>query len=310
MLPIISDFWLVNAAITPPHIVTMAPSFMAFVFPSLSVRVRQRSEPTNTANPNAAEIKPISDKPWSKLSSSQPPYIVWQNLYDIDDGAKTKEDSAALLHTAVQNEIKAIIATPHFNDYSAMDEFVAKRDERVKFLREFIGEKGLDIGLGAGAEVFLKNDVFSDCDLSPLCINGSRYLLCEYTLRPFDPKYAVIYAERVLSMGLVPIIAHPERYRCFHTEKWVAKELCDMGALLQVNASSLAGRGGDEIKDYATELVLSRLADFVATDAHSAVSRPNDIIKCAERFDERITSEDIKRLVYKNPLKVLKDEIL
>ena len=83
-----------------------------------------------------------------------------------------------------------------------------------------------------------------------------------------------------------------------------------MGALLQVNASSLAGRGGDEIKDYATELVLSRLADFVATDAHSAVSRPNNIIKCAERFDERITSEDIKRLVYKNPLKVLKDEIL
>ena len=83
-----------------------------------------------------------------------------------------------------------------------------------------------------------------------------------------------------------------------------------MGALLQVNASSLAGRGGDEIKDYATELVLSRLADFVATDAHSAVYRPNDIIKCAERFDKRITSEDIKRLVYKNPLKVLKDEIL
>jgi tyrosine-protein phosphatase YwqE len=71
-------------------------------------------------------------------------------LYDIDDGAKTKEDSAALLHTAVQNEIKAIIATPHFNDYSAVDEFVAKRDERVKFLREFIGEKGLDIGLGGG----------------------------------------------------------------------------------------------------------------------------------------------------------------
>ena len=83
-----------------------------------------------------------------------------------------------------------------------------------------------------------------------------------------------------------------------------------MGALLQVNASSLAGRGGDEIKDYATELVLSRLADFVATDAHSAISRPNDIIKCAERFDERITPEDIKRLIYKNPLKVLKDEIL
>ena len=68
-------------------------------------------------------------------------------LYDIDDGAKTKEDSAALLHTAVQNGIKAIIATPHFNDYSAVDEFVAKRDERVNFLREFIGEKGLDIGL-------------------------------------------------------------------------------------------------------------------------------------------------------------------
>lgn len=81
-------------------------------------------------------------------------------LYDIDDGAKTKEDSAALLHTAAQNGIKAIIATPHFNDYSAVDEFVAKRDERVKFLREFIGEKGLDIGLGAGAEVFFAKRCF------------------------------------------------------------------------------------------------------------------------------------------------------
>ena len=138
-------------------------------------------------------------------------------LYDIDDGAKTKEDSAALLHTAVQNEIKAIIATPHFNDYSAVDEFVAKRDERVKFLREFIGEKGLDIGLGAGAEVFLQNDVFSDCDLSPLCINGSRYLLCEYTLRPFDPKYAV-------ASGKVHMFPHGEvgrkgalRYGCSFT---------------------------------------------------------------------------------------------
>ncbi len=231
-------------------------------------------------------------------------------LYDIDDGAKTKEDSAALLYTAAQNGIKAIIATPHFNDYSAVDEFVAKRDERVKYLREFTDEKGLDIGLGAGAEVFLQDDVFSDCDLSPLCINGSRYLLCEYTLRPFDPRYAVIYAERVLSMGLVPIIAHPERYRSFHTESRVTKELCDMGALLQVNASSLAGRGGSEIKNYATELVLSGQAQFVATDAHSAVSRPNDIIKCTEYFDERISPEDIKRLVYKNPLKVLKNELL
>ena len=36
-------------------------------------------------------------------------------LYDIDDGAKTKEDSAALLHTAVQNEIKAIIAKRRLN---------------------------------------------------------------------------------------------------------------------------------------------------------------------------------------------------
>ncbi len=36
-----------------------------------------------------------------------------------------------------------------------------------------------------------------------------------------------------------------------------------MGVLLQVNASSLAGRGGDEVKDYATGFGVSRLADFV-----------------------------------------------
>lgn len=63
-------------------------------------------------------------------------------LYDIDDGAKQRGFRRAASHGGT-NGIKAIIATPHFNDYSAVDEFVAKRDERVNFLREFIGEKGL-----------------------------------------------------------------------------------------------------------------------------------------------------------------------
>lgn len=226
-------------------------------------------------------------------------------LYGMDDGAKTIEDTLALCRSAVQNDIKAIIATPHFNDYFNIGKFAEVREDRISVIETFLAEQDIDLGIGSGAEVFLNDDIFSVEDLSPLCINGSRYLLCEYHLLPFEPKYAGIYAERIVSLGLVPIIAHPERYLTFLDNPWIVDDLADMGTLFQVNAASLAGKGGERVQSFATDMVLTGKASFIGTDAHSAVSRSNDFKDCAAAFNERIGIETVKKLVYKNPLKVI-----
>lgn len=229
-------------------------------------------------------------------------------LYGLDDGASNFDESFSLCKSAIENSINAIIATPHFRDYYHIEAFVEIRERRAQRLRDAIEEAGLDLGLGTGCELFLCDDVFAVEDFSSLAIHNTRYVLAEYQLPPFDPKYAVVYAEKIVRDGFVPIIAHPERYRTFLDNPWVVNELLDMGALLQLNASSLAGKGGERVKLFATELVLSGKAQFIGTDAHSPQTRANDYIRCRATFDERITSEMLHRLTCKNPFRVISDQ--
>lgn len=226
----------------------------------------------------------------------------------MDDGAKNYDDSLKLCQLAAENSINAIVATPHFYDYNNVDKFVREREQKAQDLREMVEKEELDIGIGTGAEVFLSDGIYDIEDFTPLSINESRYVLCEYILKTFDPKYAVVYAEKIVRNGFVPIIAHPERYKTFIDNKWIVDELLNLGALLQVNAPSLAGKGGQTVKEYAEDLVLSGKTAILATDAHSPFARPNDYIECKENFNVSITDEMLNMLTRKNPYKIISDK--
>ena len=64
-----------------------------------------------------------------------------------------------------------------------------------------------------------------------------------------------------------PILAHPERYQ-FVDRLDQFKELKNKGFYLQLNALSLMGHYGPEVKAKAEKLLSAGLYDFVATDAH------------------------------------------
>lgn len=231
-------------------------------------------------------------------------------LWGMDDGARSSEESLMLCRLAVINSINAIVATPHFDDYYSVEKFVREREKKADELREKAEKEGIDIGIGTGAEVLLSDGIFEVKDFTPLSVNESRYVLCEYLLEPFDPKYAVIYAKRVLQKGFVPIIAHPERYKTFLDNRWIVEELSELGALFQVNVPSLAGKGGEIIKEFSTELVLSNRVSALGTDAHSPYSRSNDYADCRQSFDNRIDEDMLKKLTIKNPYKIISNKDL
>ena len=68
--------------------------------------------------------------------------------------------------------------------------------------------------------------------------------------------------------GYFPILAHIERYECLKKESEV-QNLVDMGAYIQVNASSLTGRLGIRVQWYLKKLMRHDLVHVVATDAHA-----------------------------------------
>jgi protein-tyrosine phosphatase len=94
-------------------------------------------------------------------------------------------------------------------------------------------------------------------------LNHTRYLLIEF------PRLVAAHAVEqallgVAGAGLVPLVAHPERYQCFSTT--LARRWKELGALLQVDGPTLLSprsRG-----ERARLLVGQGLADIAAADNH------------------------------------------
>ena len=230
-------------------------------------------------------------------------------LPGIDDGARDITESAEMINTARHNKIDAIIATPHFTDFDKIEDFLFNRYEAVQSFEEMLESFEDKPAVTYGAEVFLDSKVFTAGTLDELTLNGSRYMLCEYTLEPFVTEKAVIYAEEICARGYIPIIAHPERYISFAQNPTVVNRLWDMGCKFQVNASSLAGAGGEDMRRFTEDLILKGFADFIATDAHSHKIRNNRILEKMEDFPESISEDMLKYLLENAPLRVLKDEV-
>lgn len=229
-------------------------------------------------------------------------------LCDIDDGSKSLHESVGLCKKAVKNDIFTIIATPHFECGENVEFFLKKRNREFEILQNELIKENINVEMYLGAEIFLNNDIFEDFDAQSLTINNSRYLLCEFLLAPFDPDIAIMYTQEVIAKGLVPIIAHPERYITFYENQFIIDELAEIGAFFQVNMDSLAGAGGEELKDFATRLVVEGTADFIGTDAHSLNFRPNDFLDKQEFFDRRITKRMLTHCLNDAPLMVINNQ--
>ena len=73
--------------------------------------------------------------------------------------------------------------------------------------------------------------------------------------------------KKVRSMGLVPILPHPERY--FYLSHDELMRYLDAGAVIQCNYGSLAGLYGAEAQDRAQKLVDEGVVTFYGTDMHN-----------------------------------------
>jgi protein-tyrosine phosphatase len=68
--------------------------------------------------------------------------------------------------------------------------------------------------------------------------------------------------------GYKPILAHPERYNYYHTDFKIYQKFKDLGCLMQLNALSVTGYYGKEVKNVALKLVKENYIDLVGTDLH------------------------------------------
>ncbi len=230
----------------------------------------------------------------------------------IDDGAKTTDDSVALLRALFETGFSTVVATPHMRP--------GMFDNTADSLRAAFERTRAAFPEGAGLpEVRLASEHFFDdvvfdrivgekalpypSVLSVEQTKGRRSVLVEFPQSRFPSKITHRFFD-MMRRKIRPVIAHPERYEPVWDDPKSLDPLLDAGAVLQLDVASLAGRYGRAPRKAAETLLAEGYYHCASSDAHSL----KDIDSVRQGIELLFTNagrEEAEFLLIGGPLQIL-----
>jgi protein-tyrosine phosphatase len=227
-------------------------------------------------------------------------------LPGIDDGAKRVEETLEFLRLARRDGVKVVVATPHMKPgvYDNRRETIL---ERVSLVREAArGDEAEQVTLLPGAEVYFTADLPARAKAKQLMTvgDGGRYLLLELPYQQIPMQVEdTIFQLRLL--GLIPLMAHPERVAYYLEDIERVAASVRLGALTQVTASSFTGRFGDKARDFARAMLRRNLIHVLASDAHDVRHRPPVLTEALRAVAAEVGESAARRMVEETPRAIL-----
>lgn len=188
-------------------------------------------------------------------------------LPELDDGPQTQKETLEICKAAEELEVHKIVATPHYWE----GEYEPKRKKILSKISEInnkLKKKNIQVEILPGQEVFITENIVDKIKTEDLLhINNSKYILLEIPMSHI-PDYLeqLFYDLRV--MGYKPIVAHPERNKEVIKNPDILYKWVKNGIIFQLNAGSLFGVYGSDVKKTALELVDNYLVQVIASDCH------------------------------------------
>lgn len=237
-------------------------------------------------------------------------------LPGVDDGSTSMEETTRHLRRLAADGVRRLAFSPHLFGFLAKEP--GRLDARLRELRSVYDSVERELGrredvpsLCLGHELLLTTpeSAASVLPIDGVGHAGSRYVLVEFG---FDlPEGCSEIIQAVRERERRPVIAHPERYRR-NGETVSLDEIVtwkQAGALLQINACSLAGRYRPEMQALAWELLAEGLPDLIGSDSHGD-SRPQSPIEADRLLRARDAAEHATLLLLENPGRLLDDREL
>ena len=228
-------------------------------------------------------------------------------LPGVDDGPDTMEDTLALARVLVQEGIRAAIATPHYNDeYPRYP--VAEIQARVYEVQQVLNRHGIPLRLFAGHEVLIKAGLVEDIRSGRAAtLNGSRYLLLELWSHSWLPETERVIFE-LRAAGLIPVLAHVERYQTIQRDPQRLAALLQQGVLAQITASSLIGMQGKTARRTAETLLKKGLIHCIGSDAHGLHKRPPAVAQALQSAQKLLDQQYIHQMSELWPRAIINNE--
>lgn len=203
-------------------------------------------------------------------------------LPNVDDGANSLTESAAMAEQAYKEGIDTIIATPHHQNgrYNNLKQDIIKK---VAELNEHLQKEKIDVTILPGQENRIYGEILEDYHDGEIMTLGSQssYLFIELP-SGHVPRFTKRICYDIQMEGLIPVIVHPERNSELLEQPDTLYELVNNGAATQITAASLTGYFGKKIQKFSFDLIEANLTHFLASDAHNTTTRS---FKMDEAFD-------------------------
>lgn len=221
----------------------------------------------------------------------------------IDDGARSAEDGVAMLRRLAALGFARVLATPHTRPGMFDNTRATIAAAFAGFLASLPNRDGLP-ALELSSEHYFDDIVFRRLlDNEGLPYPGGRAVLLEFYGIDFPP----MVQERLFDLrvhGLLPVVAHPERYQCLWRTPDTLERLVDSGVAALLDVAALVGKYGRRTQACAEELLERGLYHAACSDAH----RPEDVADVArgiERLRELYGDDEVTFLLREGPESLL-----
>lgn len=210
-------------------------------------------------------------------------------LPGMDDGPKDLSSALELLERAYLQGVRNVALTSHYLcDTETPESFLERRDRAFSELSAAVPP---GMTLKAGCEVYFSPELRS-IDASVLCLQGTQYLLLELPMLQ-KPAFLQEVLCALRDRGIIPLIAHVERYAYIRRSPELLRDWIALGARIQVNAGSLLGRD----RAFVLRLIKWGLVHVLASDAHSVCYRPPDLAQGLDVVSCRLGAETARELI-------------
>lgn len=228
-------------------------------------------------------------------------------LPNIDDGARSVEETFELIKEAEEAGFEAIVSTSHYMEgYYETD--VPEREIWINIIHQKLQEKNKNIKLYLGNEIYLTENMISLLEEGKAStINDTSYVLFEMPLNvePFN-LYNMIY--EMMQQKIVPILAHPERYTFVQQDPELIYDLIEKGVLMQANYASITGYYGKKAQMIVKKLLENNMIHFLGSDVHRVGTIYPKIPEILEQLATIIGEEKLEELTTSNPKLVLQNK--
>jgi len=182
-------------------------------------------------------------------------------LPGVDDGSRSVDQSVGVLRRWAEQGVTAVCLTPHMTVSKAAKGVPGEWDDAFEKLTR---AAPIEVKLYRGCEMMLDRPITEAACDRRFTLGGTRYMLVEFS-RLVAEGAALNALSHVARQGIVPVLAHPERYTICSPEavrRWKGAS----GALMQVDATTMVQPQSRGTR--ARRLLAAGLVDIVAADNH------------------------------------------